>query len=109
MPMMMPFRAQLIVALLATIAVCPALGQDPYPPQAGQAPSQYTQPGQQQYAPPQYVQQAQPAAQSGRYPLPQPPSAPAAQPTQPPALPFVQPANNLVSATPAPQGELFKP
>lgn len=118
MPTIMPFCARLTIALLATVAVCAAMGQDPYAPPArgplpqyGQQP-QYVPPPSQYPAPP---QQPRPAApnQALRYPLPSTAGPIAAPPVQSPAPSAVQPANNLIAVAPtvpvASEAVLFKP
>jgi len=61
----MRFCERLTIALLVMVAVCAAMGQDPYAPQPGQPQPQYGPPA--QYAP----QARYPLPPQGQYPLPQ--------------------------------------
>ncbi len=70
----MPFRVRLTIALILTLTVCAAMGQDPYaPPQYAPAPPGYGQAQPQQGLPPVV----------SRYPLPQQPPQQQAYPQQP--------------------------
>lgn len=112
----MPFRARLTIALVLTLAVCAAMGQDPYAPgQYRQAPQQPLPPGSQYPLPQPGVNQPGVPNQAWRYPLPQnapatpPPVQPA--PARPASPQIVQPATSEVAALepPSPDAVLFKP
>lgn len=116
MPTMMPFRVRLTIALVLTLAVCAAMGQDPYAPsQYRQAPQSPLPPGSRYPLPQPGANQPAAPDQSWRYQLPSnaprpgPPVQPA--PAQPAAAQAVQPANSEVAALepPSPDAVLFKP